>query len=169
MTGYLDTNNTSQTTVTVSGLPDGASYDVVVYAKGGMTGRGGEFSIGDSVITHSTESSFSGAYNYGSTGDYIVFKGVTGSSFTLIGTPTTGGAPRAPINGIEVVIGGGVDIPAASGSISGLSLQDGNVVIEYTGTLKSSESVTGPYSSVAGASSPYSVEPTKASEFYIAE
>ena len=169
MTGYLDTNNTSQTTVTVSGLPDGASYDVVVYAKGGVAGRGGEFSIGDTVIPHSTESSFSGSYNYGSAGDYIVFKGVTGSSFTLTATPTTGAPPRAPINGIEVVIGGGVDIPAASGSISGLSLQDGNVVIEYTGTLKSSESVSGPYSAVGGANSPYSVEPTKASEFYIAE
>jgi hypothetical protein len=94
---------------------------------------------------------------------------VTGSSFTLTGKPTTGSPPRAPINGIEVVIGGGVDTPAASGSISGLSLQDGNVVIEYTGTLKSSESVSGPYSDVAGASSPHSVEPTKASEFYIAE
>jgi hypothetical protein len=27
------------------------------------------------VIPHSTESSFSGAYNYGSAGEYIVFKG----------------------------------------------------------------------------------------------
>ena len=34
---------------------------------------------------------------------------------------------------------------------------------------KSSESVTGPFNAVGGASSPYSVEPTKAAEFYIAE
>ena len=38
-----------------------------------------------------------------------------------------------------------------------------------TGTLKSATSVTGPYSAVAGASSPYSVSPSKAAEFYIAE
>jgi hypothetical protein len=56
-----------------------------------------------------------------------------------------------------------------AGAISSVGLTDGNVVIEYTGTLKSSESVTGPYNAVGGAASPYSVEPTKAAEFYIAE
>ena len=39
---------------------------------------------------------------------------------------------------------------------------------QYTGTLKSATSVTGPYSDVAGASSPYR-GPNKAAEFYIAE
>ena len=169
MTGYLDTNNTSQTTVTVDGLPDGASYDVVVYAKGGVAGRGGEFSIGDSVITHSTEASFTGNYIYGAAGDWIVFKDVTGSSFTLTGTPTSGSPPRAPINGIEVVIGGGVEIPAPAGGIGGVSLQDGNVVIEYTGTLKSASSLGDTFSEVAGATSPYSVTPDQAQAFFIAE
>jgi hypothetical protein len=56
-----------------------------------------------------------------------------------------------------------------TGAISSVALSGGNVVIEYTGTLKSASSVTGPYSAVAGASSPYSVSPTKAAEFYIAE
>ena len=56
-----------------------------------------------------------------------------------------------------------------SGNISSVALADGNVVIEFTGTLKSATSVTGPYSAVAGASSPYSVSPSKAAEFYIAE
>ena len=56
-----------------------------------------------------------------------------------------------------------------AGAISSVALSGGNVVIEYTGTLKSASSVTGPYSAVAGASSPYSVSPTKAAEFYIAE
>jgi hypothetical protein len=55
------------------------------------------------------------------------------------------------------------------GSITSVALSDGNVDIEYTGTLKSADSVTGPYSDVAGASSPYSVAPTKAAEFYISE
>jgi len=169
MTGYLDTNNTSQTTVTVDGLPDGASYDVVVYVKGGVAGRGGEFSIGDNVIAHSTEAPFTGNYVYGAAGDWIVFKDVTGSSFTLTGTPTSGSPPRAPINGIEVVIGGGVEIPAPAGGIGGVSLQDGNVVIEYTGTLKSASSLSGTFSEVAGATSPYSVAPDQAQAFFIAE
>ena len=60
-------------------------------------------------------------------------------------------------------------IAIADGEIASVASLDGNVVIEYTGTLKSSESVSGPYSAVAGASSPYSVAPTKAAEFYIAE
>ena len=97
---------------------------------------------------------------------------MTGSSFTLQSQPThgEGSAPRAPINGLEVVIGGGVEVPGGGdGSISSVALTDGSVVIEYTGTLKSATSVTGPYSDVAGASSPYSVAPTKAAEFYIAE
>ena len=71
-----------------------------------------------------------------------------------------------------MVIGGGVEVPGGGGgdgSISSVALTDGNVVIEFTGTLKSATSVTGPYSAVAGASSPYSVSPSKAAEFYIAE
>ena len=35
----------------------------------------------------------------GSEGNFIVFKGVSGSSFTLQGQPTTGSPARAPING----------------------------------------------------------------------
>ena len=58
---------------------------------------------------------------------------------------------------------------SSDGAISSVALNDGNVVIEFTGTLKSATSVTGPYSAVAGASSPYSVSPSKAAEFYIAE
>jgi hypothetical protein len=55
------------------------------------------------------------------------------------------------------------------GNITSVALADGSVVIEYTGTLMSSESVTGPFTPVAGAGSPYSVAPTKAAEFYIAD
>jgi hypothetical protein len=61
------------------------------------------------------------------------------------------------------------DIVIEVGGIDSVALTSGNVVIEYSGSLMSSESVTGPFSPVAGASSPYTVEPTKAAEFYIAE
>ena len=56
-----------------------------------------------------------------------------------------------------------------AGAISPVGLSDGNVVIEYTGTLKSADAVTGPYSAVDGASSPYSAPAAKAAEFFIAE
>ena len=56
-----------------------------------------------------------------------------------------------------------------SGNISSVALADGNVVIEYTGTLKSSVSVTGPYDDVPAAASPFTVPPTKAAEFFIAD
>jgi len=69
---------------------------------------------------------------------------------TRSGTPT------------DVQIGG-------DGSISSVALADGSVVIEYTGTLKSADTVNGPFNAVDGASSPYTVEPSKAAEFFIAE
>ena len=65
-----------------------------------------------------------------------------------------------PVGGLPAV---------SSGGISSVALSEGNVVIEYSGTLKSADAVTGPYSAVDGASSPYSVPAAKAAEFFIAE
>jgi hypothetical protein len=169
MTGYIDTNATDPNSVTVSGLSTELPYDVIVYMKGGVVGRGGDYAIGDQVLSHIDTGAFDGNYVHGGEGDYIIFKDLSGESFTLTGTPTN---VRAPINAIEVVMGGGVEVPGGgggSGSISSVALSDGSVVIEYTGTLKSASTVTGPYSAVAGASSPYSVAPNQAAEFYIAE
>ena len=62
------------------------------------------------------------------------------------------------------------EAPAAGGgSIGGVSLQDGMVVIEFEGTLKSSGTVNGDYSAVAGATSPYTVAPDGSQAFFIAE
>ena len=55
------------------------------------------------------------------------------------------------------------------GGITGVSIQDGNVIVQFTGTLKSANTVNGVFQAVAGATSPYSIAPTKAAEFYIAE
>jgi len=130
----------------------------------------------EQTITHVDTAEFDGTWVEGPEGNFIVFKGVSGSSFTLQGLPTTGSPARAPINAVEVLIGGGFTEPVTGGggpggggSIAGVSLQNGQVVIEYSGTLKSADTVTGPYNAVGGASSPYSVAPTKAAEFYIAE
>ena len=168
MTGYLDTNGEDPNSVTVSGLPEGVSYDVVVYTKGGVIGRGGDYSIGDQTFSHVDAAAFSGDYVFGGEGDYLVFKDVSGASFVLEGQPSIGSPARAPINGIEIVLGGGVEVPEVGG-ITGFSVDGGNLVIEYTGTLKASESVTGPYTDVDGASSPASISADGAAQFFIAE
>jgi hypothetical protein len=63
-----------------------------------------------------------------------------------------------------------VDEPDVAGSISGIAVSDNKVVISFTGQLKSSDSVTGPYAPVAGASGDsYEVNPDQAQQFYIAE
>jgi len=111
MTGYLDTNDTSTSTVTVAGLPSGA-YKVIVYAMGGVPGRGGQYQI--AATTKSGDTGGVGAngpayvedlgVDHTDVGNYLTFN-VSGTGFTLTGT-STGGAgspPRAPINGIEIV------------------------------------------------------------------
>jgi hypothetical protein len=44
--------------------------------------------------------------------------------------------------------------------------QAGNVVITYTGTLQSADQINGPWTDVAGASSPYSTTPSAAQRYY---
>ncbi|MCC6232974.1 MAG: hypothetical protein IT580_10040, partial [Verrucomicrobiales bacterium] len=60
-------------------------------------------------------------------------------------------------------------IPTTGGGVTKVGLQGGQVRIEYTGTLKSADVVTGPYTAVTGAASPYSVSASGAAKFYIAE
>ena len=102
MLGYLDTNATDPNSVTVSGLSFDGPYNVYVYTKGGVPGRGGEYTIGGTTLSHEDVAAFDGTYEYGAQGDVLVFTGVSGDSFTLNGMPSIGGTPRAPINGIEI-------------------------------------------------------------------
>jgi hypothetical protein len=67
-------------------------------------------------------------------------------------------------NPVDIEMDGG-----EGGAIISVGLSGGQVIIEYTGILKSSDSITGSFNAVDGATSPYSVAPTKAAEFYIAE
>lgn len=59
-------------------------------------------------------------------------------------------------------------LPSA-GAISRIGLASGKVTIEYTGTLKSAAAVTGPYTPVVNANTPYTVDPTAAHQFFLAE
>jgi hypothetical protein len=108
MTGYLDTNDTSVTTISVSGLDASFTdpgYSVIVYMKGGVNGRGGQYTVTtpNQVKSLSNEQmqAFDGEFVAGES--FFVFTGLTSTEFQLTGTPTIGDAPRAPINGIEIV------------------------------------------------------------------
>ena len=168
MTGYIDTNDTDSNQVMVSGLPENFAYDVVVYIKGAVIGRGGDYTLNsERTLAHIDTAPFSGEFIEGEEGDYIVFSEVSGSSFVLEGFPTS---VRAPINGLDILLTQNITPPGTGeGKVNSISVQNGQVVVQFEGTLKSSDSVTGPYTTVEGASSPYFIDPVKAAGFYIAE
>src|SRR5206468_2297509 len=109
MNGYLDpASSGSPATVKVSGLPAAitGSYDVYVYGYGdvpqGAT-RTYQYAIGSSTAGASetgpstpfpglTQSTSGGA------GNTVIFRKVSGATFTLTATPGTGDQSRAPIN-----------------------------------------------------------------------
>jgi hypothetical protein len=118
MSGYLDPQaNASPATVNVT-LPGSMSgaYDVYVYCYASMDTRTRTYKYAIGTTTHTwtqqgpSSTTFPG-YNQapeGGTGnyDYVVFRNLTGTTFTLTATPlaATGGTSlRAPVNGIQVV------------------------------------------------------------------
>ena len=116
MKGYLDTGtsspeNPSTTTITVSGIPF-ATYDVYVYTDGDNSSdrvetRAGLYTLNGGAPMETFDPAgqdFSGTFILGQ--NYTVFQGVTGDSFVLQATPDTSvgsSAPRAPVNGIQIV------------------------------------------------------------------
>jgi hypothetical protein len=121
MKGYLDTDNTTTTTVSVTGLPSNAAgYQVYVYADGdnGSDSHTGSYTISGTGITTTTISlidapntNFSGTFTQGnnSAGNYVVFTIPNVSGFTLSATPSasTSSYLRAPVNGMQIVPLGG--------------------------------------------------------------
>jgi hypothetical protein len=116
MAGYLDTGNTSTTSVTLTGLPIVApAFDVYVYIQGGVNGRGGNYTIGALTDRHDVTAAFNGTFledtNLAGTtagSNYIVFHALpaaTGFTLTAQAVDTGNGDTtlRAPINGIEIV------------------------------------------------------------------
>ena len=113
MRGYLDTNSTSVTTVSVTGLRS-AVYDVYVYLDGDnreytrtanyrLIASGSDTTIG---ATDTANTNFSGTFAQasGGPGNYVKFT-INGDGFTLTATPMTGTNPtlRAPVNAIQIV------------------------------------------------------------------
>ncbi len=116
MNGYLDPSNgtTPASTITVSGLPWTGGCDVYVYFLGGLGNlpagetRSHKLAIGSASFTVSqaapSPTIFPGfTLATATAGDYVVFKNVTGTSFTLTSTAVSGTTKRAPVNGLQIV------------------------------------------------------------------
>jgi len=121
MNGYLDPGDPgTPATVMVSGLPSsfttGVGYDLYVYVAGQVSSgtRTYHYAVGSTTFdvtqTGPSGATFPGymlAPSNGGPGDYVVFRRMNGSSFTLTATPGTGPAgttqTRAPLNGLQIV------------------------------------------------------------------
>jgi hypothetical protein len=119
MNGFLDpVAVASPATISVAGLPSPMStgYDVYVYCYGNIMNAGvtrpSRYTIGST--THNTIQTGPMATTFGGyvlapeggAGNYIVFRNVTGTGFTLTAQPMTGSTDqlvRAPVNGIQIV------------------------------------------------------------------
>jgi hypothetical protein len=117
LNGYLDpTSPSAPATVTVTDLPAemaNGGYDVYVYTLNHLlagtrtysyTLGGTTYLVSQSAPSPSEVPSWS-TFTPGSTSgtaNYVVFRNLRGSAFTLTATPT-GAIPRAPVNGIQIV------------------------------------------------------------------
>ena len=147
MKGYLDSTDTSITTVTVSGIPasitSAGPYSVILYADGdnGGNNRVGKYSVlnnptGNAVFwsRDASNATFSGTYVAGQTavdptiltggaidtqnaaaltvpeGNYILFTGLTGDTFTLNAQSSVAqdATNRSAIQGFQII---SADVP----------------------------------------------------------
>jgi len=126
MTGYLDQNTASPSPIFIQIRnlpPDIASgtYDVYIYVLGGHSNKGGEYTCNNAGPLYFVgggdmdNGPFTGrkfvqamgtdpSYGPDDFGNYIVFQGQTGSTVTITATNFFGNNPRAPINGVQIVV-----------------------------------------------------------------
>jgi hypothetical protein len=121
MTGYLDTGNATTSTIAISDIPDemAASYDVIVYALGGVAFRGGLYWVEDSegnVLTdrkvgdsdqNPTEYAEDPGVDHDDNGNYLFFSGLSAANIVVVGSTVDDPGIRAPINGVQLVATGG--------------------------------------------------------------
>ena len=115
MTGYLDSDNAAGVVnIAVTGIPPeftSGGYDVIVYALGGTsTDRYGAYTIGgETKILNSAANPTGYVEDPGASktdnGNYTIFRGQFGTSFTLIASAVTadGNGTRAPVSAIQIV------------------------------------------------------------------
>jgi hypothetical protein len=119
MQGYLDSGNgppATTTTVTIMGLNAAGftgTYHVYVYAVGDAnSGRAADYTINNTQTFHLVDDTqFTGTFRpvatgVGGSGNYMDFtvNGADMITLTAVGTTTTDGNMRAPINGIQIVV-----------------------------------------------------------------
>ena len=125
MLGYLDTGNATTTTVDITNIPAelaSAGYDVVVYALGGVSGRGGGYQLratddtpladplfGDAPANPTKHAHDIGA-SHRDTGTFLVLRvphGLTSESIRVAASTANGwgagGTPRASLNALQLV------------------------------------------------------------------
>jgi hypothetical protein len=184
LTGYLDTGNSTTTSVTISNIPPALTsqgYDVYIYAMGGVGGRGGAYRVLEAGTTNvlspyvrvqspTNTTTYVAApvstttTNY-AVGNYFVFTGLTAPAITIEGS-TVGalgfsGTPRAPINAIQLVAS-----EEAQGPNLSIESTAAGLVITFEGTLESTDDIaSGQWQPVTG-TSPLTVQPTESAKFY---
>jgi hypothetical protein len=117
MQGYIDTNNTSITSITVSGLLSAGftgSYNVVAYGIGdSQANRVGDYTIGTQSFRMLDNTQFNGTFvqstapggsGPGQSGNYVMFTAISGDSFLLTAQAAQDiNGVRAPVNGIQII------------------------------------------------------------------
>jgi hypothetical protein len=172
-------------------------YDVIVYTLSSVNGRGGAIGIydtnlnlipGQGVFAVQTPASNPTGFVQAvpeqalpdtattvtswASGDYLVFTNLKSSAIVVesrTGAPWgLSGTPRCPINAIQLVspsglvTGGG----GTTGTTPTISVSAG--VITYKGVLRSATTLSGPWTPVSGATSPYTIPVTAGTVFYVA-
>ena len=131
MRGYLDTTGSSTTSISVTDVPY-AEYSVALYFTG-STGRSGIYTVnGDSKIGRGSGafSSYSLADGLGSTGNVLVYTGLTGD-LSITATPGGGfGNFRAPLQGFSIFV------PEPSTALGILGLMSGTFLRRKRRLLK---------------------------------
>ena len=165
MKGYLDTTDSSTTTITVAGLNAGKSYLIYLYAAGADSGGYSSlFTLGSQTFAV-LYNPFSGSYTQAtstdpvnpSPGNYVVFTVSGQTSVTLSGTPDKQGGNgfRAPINGFQVIALNATAAPTGLTAFAGTSRvtlgfnADANAV---TYNIKRGASASGPFTTIASVS-----------------
>jgi hypothetical protein len=102
-TGYLDTGDSTTTTVTITGIPQEMTsvfYDVIVYTTASVAGRAGGYRI------TSTSGQVLKTY-LANTGSFLAFQGLTAREIVVEASTEHGlgraDRPRAPVNAIQLV------------------------------------------------------------------
>lgn len=123
MQGYIDNAPGQDSTATLTNLPasiSGAPYSVIIYTAGDTSGdnRGGNYTV-NGIVQNALELGAAGNGVFvpasGLTpGNFLLFTGITGSTLSIDVSPTSGGTPRAPFDGFQV-ISGTVPEPATVG------------------------------------------------------